>query len=220
MTFLNTNLPTTCPLVTDDVLQAAAWLNDGYLLAYPTESVWGIGCDPFNQNAVQRLLTIKQRPMAKGLIVVTDNITRIEPFLAGLTAAQREQVIDSWQLNSNADPSQTRAKTWLLPIPPNLKPAIPDWVTGTHQSLAIRVINHLKIQKLCAALVSDSNPFGFLISTSCNPTGHSPALCLDDALRYFNSSISAQNVAYFSGDTLNYKLPSQIRDAITGELIR
>ena len=115
MTFLTTNLPTTYPLVTDDISQAAAWLNDGYLLAYPTESVWGIGCDPFNQNAVQRLLAIKQRPMAKGLIVVTDSITRIEPFLAPLTIAQREQIIQSWQDNQ----AQNQAK-FAMPSADNL----------------------------------------------------------------------------------------------------
>lgn len=219
MTFLTTNF-TNSPLVTDNVLQAAAWLNDGHLLAYPTESVWGIGCDPFNQNAVQDLLAIKQRPIEKGLIVVTDSISRIEPFLTALTNDQREQVIHSWQLNSDTNLSQNQAKTWLLPIPKILNPQIPDWVTGSHQSLAIRVINHPKIQKLCAALVSDTNPFGFLVSTSCNPTGQPPALNLDDALSYFDHPNTAQNIHYLAGNTLGYQLPSQIRDAITGKLIR
>ena len=218
MTFLTTNF-TDRPLVTDNVSQAATWLKDGQLLAYPTESVWGIGCDPFNQTATQALLDLKQRPMAKGLIVVTDSIIRIEPFLAVLTATQRQHVVESWQPNPNADFNQKQAKTWLLPIPPNLKPTIPNWVTGSHQSLAIRVIQHPKIQQLCAALVSDANPFGFLVSTSCNPTGQPPALNLDDALSYFESS-TAQNIYFLAGDTLGYQLPSQIRDAITGKLIR
>lgn len=204
-------------LFTDDISQAATWLKNGQLLAYPTESVWGIGCDPFCQNAVHNLLTIKQRPMAKGLIVVTDSISRIEPFLTPLTADQREQIIQSWQSTPN---SQNQAKTWLLPLPKNLDPQIPTWVTGAHQSLAIRVINHPLIQKLCAALVNDANPFGFLVSTSCNLTGQPPALNLDDALSYFISSVAAQHVHYLAGETLGYELPSQIRDAVSGQLIR
>ena len=63
---------------TDTVKQAAEWLQAGKLLAYPTESVWGIGCDPFNELAVQQLLAIKQRPIDKGMIVVTDRAVRIE----------------------------------------------------------------------------------------------------------------------------------------------
>ena len=67
-------MSSSAPFVTDSVVQAAHWLNQGQLLAYPTESVWGIGCDPFDKSAVQQLLTIKQRPQDKGMIVVTDSV--------------------------------------------------------------------------------------------------------------------------------------------------
>lgn len=88
-------------IVTSSPNKAAQWLNSGKLLAYPTESVWGIGCDPFNQSAVKQLLAIKQRPIDKGMIVVTDHIDRIAPLLNALTSAQRRSIIDSWQMMAN-----------------------------------------------------------------------------------------------------------------------
>lgn len=201
--------------VTDSVTQAAIWLQEGQLLAYPTESVWGIGCDPFNQTAVQQLLTIKQRPQAKGMIVVTDSADRIVPLLKSLNAQQRQTVLDSWYRAN-----QRQAYTWLLPIPKSLVAPIPQWITGTHDSIAVRVIAHPFIQQLCAQMVSPLNPYGFIVSTSCNPAGQPPALTIKEAQGYFAIGRYAKQVAYLKGDTLGYQLPSQIRDALTGNIIR
>ena len=67
--------------ITTEIEQAAQWLQQGKLLAYPTESVWGIGCDAYNEEAVNQILTIKNRPAEKGMIVVTDNIDRVRPLI-------------------------------------------------------------------------------------------------------------------------------------------
>ena len=132
------------PLITDSVARAACWLTTGQLLAYPTESVWGIGCDPFDESAVQQLLTIKQRPIDKGMIVVTDRVERIVPLLATLNRDQRQMVLASWQATS--DTLTQQAHTWLLPIDQPLEVPIPSWITGTHNSGAVRVIAHPLIQ--------------------------------------------------------------------------
>jgi len=97
---------------------------------------------------------------------------------------------------------------------------IPSWITGAHDSVAVRVIAHPLIQQLCAQVVSVSNPYGFIVSTSCNPSGQPPALSLAQAQGYFINSEFAQQVAYLQGDTLGYELPSQIHDALTGQVIR
>lgn len=217
-------------LTTDSVIQAAAWLKAGWLLAYPTESVWGIGCDPFNQTAVQQLLAIKQRPIDKGMIVVTDGVQRIEPLLNNLRPTQRQAVIDSWDsLNScdnNPSPlniATQQAHTWLLPLPSSSEPLtvpIPSWITGAHDSVAVRVIAHPLIQKLCAQLVSPLNPYGFLVSTSCNPSGQAPAVSLEQAQAYFVDNNDRAQVGYLQGDTLGYQMPSQINDALTGQVLR
>ncbi len=207
--------------ITDSVIQAAHWLKKGQLLAYPTESVWGIGCDPFSQQAVMQLLTIKQRPIEKGMIVVTDNTSRLTELLECLTAVERQTVLDSWQADS-INTTARQAHTWVLPIPKNLPITIPSWITGAHDSVAVRVIDHPLVKQLCAQMVSVSNPYGFVVSTSCNPSGQPPALSLNEAKRYFLDAHLHlnQSVGYLQGETLGYQLPSQIGDALTGEIIR
>ena len=117
------------PFITDSATQAANWLKEAKLLAYPTESVWGIGCDPYNKAAVQRILDIKQRPQAKGMIVITDSVERLSPLLASLNNAQRQQIIDSWQSDVNDSELHNRqAHTWLLPIPQTLSTTMPSWI--------------------------------------------------------------------------------------------
>lgn len=226
---MNLSMSQTSLVTTDSISQAASWVQSGRLLAYPTESVWGIGCDPFNEGAVQQLLAIKQRPAEKGMIVVTDSAERIAPLLATLTDRQRQAVLDSWSTSTSMTAKQ--AHTWLLPLSslPSLsfslsnqsnQTMIPTWITGRHNSVAVRVIAHPLIQQLCANLVSAQNPFGLLVSTSCNPSGQTPALTLAQAQAYFATQMDAGQVAYLSGDTLGYQLPSQIHDALTGQLIR
>lgn len=223
---MNLSMSQTSLVTTDSISQAASWVQSGRLLAYPTESVWGIGCDPFNEGAVQQLLAIKQRPAEKGMIVVTDSAERIAPLLATLTDRQRQAVLDSW--NTSTSTTAKQAHTWLLPLSspssslsnPSNKPTIPTWITGRHNSVALRIIAHPLIQQLCANLVSAQNPFGLLVSTSCNPSGQTPALTLAQAQAYFATRMDAGQVAYLSGDTLSYQLPSQIHDALTGQLIR
>ncbi len=216
---------------TTDISQAARWLKAGKLLCYPTESVWGIGCDPFSESAVEQLLAIKQRPLEKGMIIITDNIERIAPLLTSLNAKQCQSVTDSWQqpLCIQAQNIQTQqAQTWLLPLPESLEVTIPSWITGIHNSVAVRVIAHPLIQQLCAQMVTPDNPYGFVVSTSCNPAGKPPASKLAQAQAYFaNTNIdadkndnSANNVRYLTGETLNYQRPSQISDALTGQIIR
>lgn len=222
------------PFITDSVVEAARWLQKGRLLAYPTESVWGIGCDPFNQRAVQQLLAIKQRPLEKGMIVVADRVSRFEVLLNSLNDEQRQLVLNSWRNDAESDVDTKQAHTWLLPLSPNLSVPIPAWITGAHNSVAVRVIDHPLVQQLCQQVVSVHNPYGFVVSTSCNPSGQPPALSLTEAQAYFlnddsnaNSNVNSsanfngnEQVGYLKGETLGYQLPSQISDALTGQVIR
>lgn len=231
--------------ITTEIEQAAQWLQQGKLLAYPTESVWGIGCDAYNQKAVNQILLIKNRPVEKGMIVVTDSIERIRPLINRLPVQRQQQVIDSWSSQSKSPQltsSQSnrgrtakgsrQANTWLLPLPSPLPKSeldseaeltastqqnlvIPYWITGEHNSIAVRVISHPLIAQLCQKMVSDSNPYGLIVSTSCNPSGQAPAVTFEQAYAYFK-----QDIGYLQGDTLGYTLPSQIREGLTGNIIR
>lgn len=204
------------PSITDSVIQAAKWLKEGQLLAYPTESVWGIGCDAYDKDAVQCILAIKQRPQAKGMIVITDSVERLAPLLDPLNEAQLKPILKSWQIDSeHIDLKYKQAHTWLLAIPQILTTTIPPWITGQHQTIAVRVIAHPIIRQLCQQLVSTQNPFGLLVSTSCNPSSEPPAMTFSEAYSYFGEQIS-----YLQAETLGYTLPSQIRDATTGLIVR
>lgn len=196
--------------VTDNVQVALDWITQGKLIAYPTESVWGLGCNPFDEWAVRALLTLKNRPIEKGLIVLTASQAYITDFLANLPSQRQQQIVKSWAY----DPNIRQATTWLLNIPPHT--TIPHWVRGEHSSLAIRVINHASIAKLCELVATNGlNPYGFLVSTSCNPSNLPPAKTLAQAQSYFG-----EQVGYFVGETLHYENPSQILDGRTGQAVR
>lgn len=185
-------------------------LKQGKLIAYPTETVWGVGCDAFCERAVKDLLMLKNRPMDKGLIVLSDSVERILPFLGNLPTDRQDEIIATWQ-----NPVQTQATTWLFPIPNGVK--IPTWLTGSHDSLAIRVISHSAVANLCANLVDNTNPYGFLVSTSCNPATLPPAVAYEEAWAYFGNY---PNMLFLQEDTLGYQKPSRIRCAINGDVIR
>ena len=75
---------------------AANWISLGEVIAYPTEAVWGLGCDPFNPQAVAKLLALKQRPVEKGLILIAAHINQFAPLLARLDQDHYQQLKDSW----------------------------------------------------------------------------------------------------------------------------
>ena len=179
--------------------QAVTALKQGGILAYPTEAVWGLGCDPFNQQAVLKLLALKQRPMAKGLILIAAQVEQVEPYLQLLSSLERERVIETWQ-------NSKQPTTWVVPVSPDF----PQWVRGEHLSVAIRVSAHPPVQALCSAFG------GAIISTSANITGQPTALTAEQIVTIFADGIDYILPASLGGQ----KNPSQIRDARTGAVLR
>ena len=189
-------------MLTTSVVEAAQCLKHGNVLAYPTEAVWGLGCDPFNEQAFHQILALKQRPLEKGVILLAGHIDQVQHLLEGLNPQQRDQVIQSWRDRSVTE----RATTWLLPADSE---QIPPWITGRHHQVAVRVTTHA----LCVALCNALN--GFIVSTSANPAGLEPARSLQEAHHYFGSEIN-----YLNGDLGLSQQPSRIIDASSGEIIR
>lgn len=203
------------PNVTDDPFLAGEWLKQGKLLAYPTESVWGLGCNAFDKQAVMTLLALKNRPMDKGLIVLTASDVYIQELLEPLPFVNYQQIIDSWSWQTHQYNKQ--ATTWVLPLSDNLTTPIPAWITGDKNSVAVREISHAKVSVLCdcLALSGIDNSYGFLVSTSCNISDNSPATSFDEAYHYFGDKI-----CYLQGETLGFDKPSCIRDGLTGQIVR
>ena len=111
-------------------------LRQGGIVAYPTESVYGLGCDPLNPDAVYRLLELKRRPASKGLILISDSFARLQPFLGPIPDNRLAIVLRSW-------PGPV---TWVMPAQAD----VPEWLRGRHTSLAVRVTDHPLATALCA----------------------------------------------------------------------
>lgn len=177
---------------------AAALLRDGGVIAYPTEAVWGLGCDPMSEAAVQRLLAIKRRPLDKGLILVAARVAQLDPLLdwSALPEPRRAAVLGSWPA----------ANTWIVPASANA----PRWVTGAHSGIAVRVSAHPQVIALCEAF---GRP---LVSTSANLSGQ-PAVAAQDAL---DPALLERIDGLLPGATGGLERPSVIRDARTGQVLR
>lgn len=183
-------LPT--PAELDQAVQA---LRAGQVIAYPTEAVWGLGCDPFHEAAVQQVLALKERSEAKGLILIAADLAQVEPWLAALTPAQRAAVLATWP----------GPYTWVVPAP-----QAPRWLRGEHASLAVRVSAHPGVQALCRAWG------GPLVSTSANKSGEPPAPDEATLRRLFGAGLGYILPGSLGGDAK----PSEIRDAVTGAVLR
>lgn len=166
----------------------------GEVLAYPTEAVYGLGCDPLNEAAVLRLLALKQRPVEKGLILIASDFSQLSDFLD-----YDEKIL------ARVSATWPGAVTWIIPA----QTWIPPWLTGAHQSLAVRVTAHPLVRSLCDHLDSA------LVSTSANPSSKQPAINSLQVRKYFG-----QQVAILSGATGGNKNTSSIYDARTGACLR
>jgi L-threonylcarbamoyladenylate synthase len=172
-----------------------AFLKRGGLIAYPTESCYGLGCDPANRNAVQYLLKLKGRPQHKGLILIASSFHQLRPYVASLSVEQCRQLAATWP----------GPHTWLLPASRNC----PHWLTGGHHSIAVRVTAHTLAARLCKGIGMA------LVSTSANTSGAKSARTSRECVRLFGS-----RVKIVPGRIGKRRKPSTIQDISTGRIIR
>lgn len=182
----------------ENLAQVVAALRQGEVVAYPTEAVFGVGCDPDNQQAVQKLLALKQRPVEKGLILIAADYEQLKPYVddSQLTAEQMQRIQATW-------PGPV---TWVMPT----KAGVPSFLTGQFDTIAVRVTDHPLVQELC-------RQFGKpLTSTSANLTGQEPGRTAEEV----KQQLGALLPAILQGETGGRENPSEIRDAITGKVFR
>lgn len=173
----------------------AAHLKRGGVIAYPTESCYGLGCDPRNRRAVRRILKLKQRPQRKGLILIASNYHQVAPYIHPLTpAGQRRLQQDGVQ-----------AVTYLMPA----KPSCPRWLRGEHDTLAVRLTAHPFARGLCRSVGSA------LVSTSANVSGQRAVKTYAECQRMFG-----KKVWVLRGRVGKRKQPSTIRAWSDGKIIR
>ncbi len=178
--------------LSNDIVQAATHLKRGHIIAYPTEAVYGLGCDPYNQDAITRLYELKTRNVAKGCILVAASWEQINSLIMPLTKEQLSRVMATW-------PGPV---TWVFPA----SKLAPRWLIAEDDTIALRVSNHPIVVKLCEEF---KNP---IISTSANPEGLSPAKTSLQVQEYFQQKIDF----ILEGEVGELLTPTPIRDAVTG----
>ncbi len=171
-------------------------LRQGGLLAYPTESCYGIGCLPRNNRALRRLVRLKKRPQDKGMIVIGDTAEQLQPLLRPLDKPTLAELKRQWPAR----------KTFLLPADSRLPPLL----RGRGRSkLAVRVPDHAVARSLCRQL---NTP---LVSTSCNLAGRRPVKTERETRRLFG-----RRLMIVGGRIGNARTPSQIIDWASGRRLR
>ncbi len=168
----------------------------GAVVACPTEAVWGLSCDPDNEQAVMHLLALKQRPVHKGLILVAADIQQFNWLLRGLDRPDQSRLQLSW-------PGPI---TWLVPH----RGLVPEWICGDFDTVALRVTAHPTMAALCQAFG------GPLVSTSANVAGQQPAREQFQVWRYFGGGLDGVVPGRLGGDAN----PTVIRDLESDTIVR
>ncbi|HFD81239.1 MAG TPA: threonylcarbamoyl-AMP synthase [Gammaproteobacteria bacterium] len=175
---------------------AARQLRAGGIVAYPTESVFGLGCDPANAAAVMRLLELKRRPPSRGLILIAADWTQLEPWVGAIPASSRRRLEAGWP----------GAITWLLPASADC----PRWLTGEHDTVAVRIPGHALARRLCRRAGTA------IVSTSANRSGQRPARSVLEVQLRLGRDIDG----LLPGETGGRPRPSEIRHLATGATVR
>lgn len=171
-------------------------LRAGGVIAYPTEAVFGLGCDPRDAAALERILALKGRPTSLGLILIASEFSQLAPLLAPLPP----------ELEARASATWPGPVTWIWPCAAGLPPAL----TGGRDTLAVRVTAHPGAAALCHAFG------GAIVSTSANRHGEPPARDAAAVLAAFGDALDA----VVDGPCGGLARPTEIRDVRTGAVLR
>ncbi|MDX2345541.1 MAG: L-threonylcarbamoyladenylate synthase [Legionella sp.] len=171
-------------------------LKAGEVIAYPTEAVYGLGCDIFNEQAVLRILALKKRDKSKGLIILIADWPQLWDLIDknAVSKARSELIKNSW-------PGPV---TWIFPK----SDKAPEWITGEHQGIAVRMTAHPVAHALCQN--------GPIVSTSANISGGAPARDIHDLEQFFSRGVAG----VVAGELGDEATVSEIYKAVDGTLIR
>ncbi|WP_171013522.1 L-threonylcarbamoyladenylate synthase [Chitinivorax sp. B] len=170
-------------------------IRQGGVIAYATESCYGLGCDPRQWRAVQRVIRLKRRPAHKGLIMIAASFEQLAPFVQSPTAAERALLDRFWPGPYTFIMRASRRAHRLL--------------TGRHGTIAVRVTAHPGAAGVCRALGTA------LVSTSANLAGQVSLKSARACHRAFG-----KRVHVVAGQTGRRKKPSTIIDLRTGKVLR
>lgn len=189
------------PTLEEHILAAVLAINKGGVVAYPTEAVYGLGCSPQNEQAVRRLLTIKERPVEKGLILIAASFEQLKIYI-DLTSVPNDSLNEALQ-------SWPGPYTWVFPA----SPYVPSWIKGSFETIAVRVTNHPVAKALCLQYG------GALVSTSANKSTLDSARSANEVKQNFADELD--KIDYIIDGSLgNEQNPTLIRDVLTKKVYR
>lgn len=180
----------------EEIGAAAALLREGGVLAYPTEGVYGLGCDPDNRAAFERIFAMKRRPPEQGVLLIAADFEQIRDWIEAVPETAMKRARAAWP----------GAHTFIFPR----SPRVPEWVAGGHPGIALRVTAHAPSAALCRAFG------GPIVSTSANRHGEPPARSAADIHAVFGDEPDGVLDAPLGG----LDRPTPITDAVTGAIIR
>ena len=175
------------------IRHAAQVIRAGGVIAYPTEAVYGLGCNPHDRDAVQKILSLKRRPERAGLILIAADSGQLDGWVApdtNLDRAMKPGAVVTWVVNAG--------------------PETPEWISGGRDTVAVRITRH----PIAAALCLETNMP--IVSTSANRSGRPPASSALQVRCGFGPGIDY----VLAGPTGKRLQPSEIRDARTGAILR
>ena len=175
--------------------RVAQHIKSGGVIAYPTESCFGLGCSAQNYKAIKQILKLKQRSKTKGLIVIAGKFAQLEGLVEPFNNQQLHYINQYWP-----GPYSFIVK---------VKPRLPRNLTGKHDKLAVRVTAHQQVKQLCGFLDMA------LVSTSANKSGLQAIKGYRECIRQFG-----KQVMVLPGTTLGAKKPSTIIDLKTRRILR
>ena len=145
--------------IAEDIRTAVQTLRQGGIILYPTDTIWGIGCDASNEEAVRRIFQLKQREDSKAMICLVDSANRMQRYL--------RQVPDvAWDLVEYAD----KPLTLILDGAVNLAPSL----IAEDGSVGLRVTKENISHELCYRFERA------VVSTSANISGEPSPACFDE----------------------------------------
>ena len=179
-----------------DLFASAQWVKSGKILAHPTESIWGIGCDAFNRQAVEKVFRLKKRDLSKGFILLAESLESIEKYIKVIAKEDQQFLSKHWP----------GAYTFLI----KYNDKLPTHLMNKNGKIAIRVSDHLPIKALLKGFS------GFMISTSANISGEKNINNPAEIINFFEQ----EDLAYYDESLGKNLTPSKIIDLETRDIIR
>jgi len=179
-----------------DTNSSIEWLEAGKILVHPTESIWGLGCDAFNQNAVDLIFKIKKRNKNKSFILLIKSLESFQKYLGNIKEIDKKYLNQFWP----------GPYTFLI----RYNDKLPSHLKNNTGKIALRVSNHLPIKQLFKTYN------GYIVSTSANISGKNN---LDDPNEIINF-FEYDEMAYYDEILGENITPSKIIDLESRTVIR